>query len=143
MDPSLCCAKAEYNEKKRESFLHAKQVYTTGGVDGKIALTNDLTMNFTIIPISGKWKQTHLKSTSRHLKPILKKAAVLYRGQNIFNFRLTAVTGISAICYSIPAGRQNTALLSGPWYNEYADMPASTHILGSLKFQVRPVMGFR
>lgn len=130
-------AKAEYNEKEEGNPFSTPSKYTaTGGVDGKIALTNDLTMNFTINPDFGQVEadpsQVNLSAFETYFE---EKRPFFIEGKNIFNFRLTGGDGDDTrnmLFYSRRVGRT-------PHYypdlgdNEYADMPASTHILGSFK----------
>lgn len=129
--------KAEHSEKEEGNpFATGHKYKATGGVDGKIALTNDFTLNFTVNPDFGQVEaDPSVVNLSAFESFFAEKRPFFIEGKNIFNFRLTGGDG---------DGTQNTLFYSRrigrtPHYypdlsdNEYADIPSTTHILGSFK----------
>jgi hypothetical protein len=103
------------------------------GLDGKIAVTNDLTLNFTINPDFGQVEAdpsevnlTAFESYFREQRPFF------IEGSNIFNYRISDGHGRDNLFYSRRIGRP-------PHYhpsieeNEYATTHDFTRILGAFK----------
>jgi hypothetical protein len=103
------------------------------GLDGKIAVTNDLTLNFTINPDFGQVEAdpsevnlTAFESFFREQRPFF------IEGSNIFNYPASSGHGRDNLFYSRRIGQQ-------PHYNpdisddEYARVPEFTRILGAFK----------
>lgn len=103
------------------------------GLDGKIAVTNDLTLNFTINPDFGQVEAdpsevnlTAFESFFREQRPFF------IEGSNIFNYPVSSDFGRDNLFYSRRIGRR-------PHYEpdlddiEYAETPEFTRILGAFK----------
>jgi hypothetical protein len=131
-------AKAEYSEKEQGNpFATGHKYRATGGVDGKIAITNDFTLNFTVNPDFGQVEaDPSVVNLSAFESFFSEKRPFFLEGKNIFDFRLTGGDGdgtLNMLFYSRRIGRT-------PHYSpdladsEYADLPSKTHILGSFKF---------
>jgi hypothetical protein len=130
-------SKAEYNEKEEGNpFSKGHQYNTTIGVDGKIALTNDFTLNFTVNPDFGQVEaDPSVVNLTAFESFFEEKRPFFIEGKNIFDFRLTGGDGDGTrnmLFYSRRIGRN-------PHYPgilddyDYTDIPSTTHILGSFK----------
>ena len=103
------------------------------GLDGKIAVTNDLTLNFTINPDFGQVEadpsEVNLSAFESYFE---EKRPFFVEGNNIFDFPLVGDDNSTNLFYSRRIGRR-------PHYypdlydNEYVDMPEFTRILGAFK----------
>lgn len=106
------------------------------GLDGKIAVTNDLTLNFTINPDFGQVEadpsEVNLSAFESYFE---EKRPFFIEGSNIFDFSVSnhhGPTGADNLFYSRRIGRR-------PHYwpeigdSEYMHMPEFTRILGAFK----------
>ena len=129
--------KLTYAEKEDGNpFAAGKHKSISAGIDGKISITNDLTLNMTINPDFGQVEadpsQVNL-SAFESFYP--EKRPFFIEGRNIFNFRMTSGDGdgsSTGMFYSRRIGRS-------PHFepdlddNEYAQIPDNTSILGAFK----------
>ncbi len=106
------------------------------GMDGKVAVTNDLTLNFTINPDFGQVEadpsEVNLSAFETYFQ---ERRPFFVEGSNIFNFPLEAGGGGFSrenLFYSRRIGRSphNYPDLKG---NEFAKVPDGTRILGAFK----------
>lgn len=130
-------AKQTYSEKEEGNpFAIGKSTTGSAGLDGKISITNDLTLNMTINPDFGQVEadpsQVNLSAFESFFP---EKRPFFIEGRNIFNFRMTSGDGdasTTGMFYSRRIGRT-------PHFepdlndNEYAKMPENTSILGAFK----------
>jgi len=103
------------------------------GLDGKIAVTNDLTLNFTINPDFGQVEadpsEVNLSAFESYFR---EQRPFFIEGSNIFNYPVSSGHGRDNLFYSRRIGRR-------PRYypelgdNEYAKSPEFTRILGAFK----------
>ncbi len=106
------------------------------GLDGKVAITNNMTLNFTINPDFGQVEadpsEVNLSAFETYFE---EKRPFFIEGSNIYNFPVTegdGFFGLDNLFYSRRIGRL-------PQYepdledNEYADIPEYTRILGAMK----------
>ena len=103
------------------------------GLDGKIAVTNDLTLNFTINPDFGQVEadpsEVNISAFESYFE---EKRPFFIEGSNIFNFPVASGHSRDNLFYSRRIGRR-------PHYDpeldddEYVDMPEFTRILGAFK----------
>ncbi len=117
-------------------FATGKDQSASAGLDGKVAITNDLTLNFTVNPDFGQVEadpsQVNL-SAFESFYP--EKRPFFIEGRNIFNFRMTSGDGdgsSTGMFYSRRIGRSphfSPDLNDG----EYAKVPENTSILGAFK----------
>ncbi len=129
--------KAEFSEKEKGNpFATGRKFNATAGVDGKIGLTNDLTLNFTINPDFGQVEADPSKvNLSAYESYYTEKRPFFIEGKNIFDFRLTGGDGdgtLNQLFYSRRIGRvphYSVELNDG----EHARVPSTTNILGSFK----------
>lgn len=115
------------------------------GLDGKIAVTNDLTMNFTINPDFGQVEaDPSVVNLTAFETFYTEKRPFFVEGQNIYSFKLTAGDGGMAqdnLFYSRRIGRRphyTPALIDG----EYMKMPDNTTILGAFKLSGKTSNGW-
>ncbi len=129
--------KAEYDEKEEGNpFEKGHQYGSAIGVDGKVSLTNDITLNFTVNPDFGQVEaDPSVVNLSAFESYFSEKRPFFIEGKNIFDYSLTGGDGDDTrniLFYSRRIGR-------APHYSpdledgEYANMPSTTHILGSFK----------
>ena len=103
------------------------------GLDGKIAVTNDLTLNFTINPDFGQVEadpsEVNLSAFESYFR---EQRPFFIEGSNIFNYRIADGHNRDNLFYSRRIGTR-------PHYhpdinnNEYASTPEFTRILGAFK----------
>ena len=129
--------KLTYSEKEDGNpFATGKDHTYSAGLDGKISITNDLTLNMTVNPDFGQVEadpsQVNLSAFESFFP---EKRPFFIEGRNIFNFRMTSGdgdAGSTGMFYSRRIGRP-------PHFepdlndNEYARMPDNTTILGAFK----------
>ncbi|MCX6557001.1 MAG: DUF5916 domain-containing protein [Candidatus Aminicenantes bacterium] len=116
-----------------------------GGLDGKIGLTGDLTLDFTINPDFGQVEaDPSVVNLSAYETFFQEKRPFFTEGRNILNFRLmngNGDFGSDNLFYSRRIGR-------APQYDpdlqdgEYLDMPINTTILGAFKITGKTTHGF-
>jgi len=139
-------AKAEYDEKEEGNpFAKGHRYRMSAGVDGKVALTNDITLNFTINPDFGQVEaDPSIVNLTAFETYYTEKRPFFIEGKNIFNYSLTGGDGDDTrnmLFYSRRIGRS-------PHYEpeledrEYADIPRLTHILGSFKISGKTKNGW-
>lgn len=111
------------------------------GIDGKIAVTNDLTLNFTINPDFGQVEaDPSVVNLSAFESYFPEKRPFFVEGSNIFNFPLSRDSRDN-LFYSRRIGRR-------PHYypelneNEYVKMPEFTKILGAFKLSGKTKNGW-
>jgi len=112
------------------------------GLDGKIAVTNDLTLNFTINPDFGQVEadpsEVNLSAFESYFE---EKRPFFIEGSNIFDFSLSGGHGRDNLFYSRRIGRR-------PHYfpdlgeDEYIKMPEFTRILGAFKLSGKTKNGW-
>ncbi len=103
------------------------------GLDGKIAVTNDLTLNFTINPDFGQVESDPSEVNLSAFESFFQeKRPFFVEGSDIFNFPLMGSGNRTNLFYSRRVGRR-------PHYypdlneNEYASTPDFTRIIGAFK----------
>ena len=112
------------------------------GLDGKVAVTNDLTLNFTINPDFGQVEadpsQVNLSAFESYFS---EKRPFFVEGSNIFNFPLEGSYSPNNLFYSRRIGRR-------PHYypdieeGEYVKIPDFTRILGAFKLSGKTKNGW-
>jgi hypothetical protein len=108
----------------------------SGGLDGKIGVTSDLTLDFTINPDFGQVEADPSEVNLTAFETFfVEKRPFFIEGKNILNFQVTSGNGNFSwdnLFYSRRVGRP-------PQYqpdsgdNEYVDIPESTNIIGAFK----------
>jgi len=128
-------AKAILDEKEEGNpFATGREYKATAGLDGKISVTNDLTLNFTINPDFGQVEaDPSVVNLTAFESYFPEKRPFFVEGKNIFDYKLTGSDDPrNQLFYSRRIG-------SAPHYdpylklNQYARIPEETSILGSFK----------
>ncbi|MHB8055319.1 MAG: DUF5916 domain-containing protein [Candidatus Aminicenantales bacterium] len=115
----------------------------SGGIDGKLGVTSDLTMNFTVNPDFGQVEaDPSVVNLTAYETFFEEKRPFFVEGRNIFDFRIMGGDGDFAddnLFYSRRIGRYPQL---SPATEGYADMPAATTILGAFKLTGKTKSGF-
>ena len=126
-----------------DPFSKPRTFRSTAGLDGKIAVTNDLTLNFTINPDFGQVEADPSEVNLSALELYFQERRPFFvAGSNIFNFPIIMGGGTrNNLFYSRRIGR------SPQYYpdladNEYIKMPSATHILGAFKLSGKTQKGW-
>jgi hypothetical protein len=127
-----------FKKEEGNPFLNGKKTNLSAGLDGKIGLTNDFTLDFTINPDFGQVEadpsEVNLTAFETYFS---ERRPFFVEGKNIFQFEPNQSIVINKLYsdnlfYSRRIGRY-------PQYypsttdNEYVEMPEATTILGALK----------
>lgn len=137
--------KATYDQKEEGNPFQTGQKYkATAGIDGKVAVTNDLTLNFTINPDFGQVEADPAMVNLTAFETFYpEKRPFFIEGKNIFTFKLTGAdseNNMNMPFYSRRIGR-------APQYNInpdsgiYVSAPEQTAILGSFKLSGKTKKG--
>ncbi len=117
-------------------FAPGRSGHFKGGLDGKIGVTSDLTMDFTINPDFGQVEADPSEVNLTAFETFFaEKRPFFIEGKNIFNYRLTPGDGdlsMDQIFYSRRIGRTPHREVETA-DDEYAKAPAHTSILGAFK----------
>ena len=123
-------------EEEGNPFANGIEYGGSAGLDGKIAVTNDLTLNFTVNPDFGQVEADPSDVNLTAFETFFpEKRPFFIEGNNIFDFKISDGGGPMSrdnLFYSRRIGRQ-------PHHNpdteddEYIDMPEFTRILGAFK----------
>ena len=129
--------KATFDEKEEGNpYKTGKNYSATAGLDGKIAVTNDLTLNFTINPDFGQVEADPSVVNLTAFETFFpEKRPFFVEGKNIFNFKLTGAdseNNLNMLFYSRRIGRMPQLTLY-PDSGVYVSAPEQTTILGSFK----------
>ncbi|MGQ9800521.1 MAG: DUF5916 domain-containing protein [Candidatus Saccharicenans sp.] len=123
-----------YQAEPGNPFLTGKENNILGGLDGKIGLTHDLTLNFTLNPDFGQVEadpsEINLTAYETYFE---EKRPFFVEGQNITNYRITGGDGdfsYDNLFYSRRIGRAPQLY---PDTAGFCSLPASTTILGAFK----------
>ena len=144
--PYVVAKTERFQKVEGNPFLDGKSSSVSAGLDGKIAVTNDLTLDFTINPDFGQVEadpsEVNLTAFESYFS---ERRPFFVEGKNIYQFWPTAtivIHNMSAdnLFYSRRIGRypHNYPSLSA---NEYADVPEATTILGALKLSGKTKQG--
>ena len=139
IQPYMVAQTSTFEKEEGNPFLDGTASKFTAGVDGKIGLTSDMVLDFTINPDFGQVEADPAAVRLDGFQNFFQEQRPFFvENNNIFNYQ---VTGSSAggdydsdnIFYSrriggSPHGYPNL----GP--NEYADVPSNASILGAAKF---------
>ncbi|MCP5105104.1 MAG: carbohydrate binding family 9 domain-containing protein, partial [bacterium] len=126
-------------------FATGKLSNVTGGLDGKIGVTNYLTLDFTINPDFGQVEADPSEVNLTAFETFFdEKRPFFVEGSNIFLFDISSGEsdfGWDAPFYSRRIGRtpQHRPLITS---GEYAGMPETTSILGAFKLSGKTRSGF-
>lgn len=140
-------ARTERFEKDADNpFLDGKKSALSAGLDGKAAITNDLTLDFSINPDFGQVEadpsEVNLSAFESYFS---ERRPFFIEGKNIYQFEpsnsiVIHNMGADNLFYSRRIGRypHNSPDLKD---NEYADIPEATTILGAMKLSGKTKKG--
>lgn len=125
-----------YKKEEGNRFADGTDWNLTGGLDGKIGITNDLTLDFTINPDFGQVEADPSEVNLTAYETFFQeKRPFFIEGRNILDYKVSIGDGRSFrdnLFYSRRIGKT-------PYHyprtgaNEYADVPGKTSILGAFK----------
>jgi hypothetical protein len=129
--------KATFDQEEKGNPFKTGQSYKGAvGIDGKVALTNDLTLNFTLNPDFGQVEADPSVVNLTAFETFFpEKRPFFVEGKNIFNFKLTGAdseNNQNMLFYSRRIGRTPQLTLY-PDSGIYVKAPEQTTILGSFK----------
>lgn len=128
-------AVAQYDNFEAEPgnpFRDGDKFKLNGGLDAKIGITNDLTMDITVNPDFGQVEADPGTIALDGFQIFFREQRPFFvENKNIFDFRFA--DGQDNIFYSRRIGRSPQGKLSIN-QNEYSDVPVNTTILGAAKF---------
>ena len=136
-----------YKKEPGNPFADGSDVKLTGGVDGKVAVTNDLILDFTVNPDFGQVEadpsQVRIDGFQNFFD---EKRPFFIESRNIFEYQLTGSEAggdydsdllfYSRRIGSSPHGNPNTVA------GEYVKYPQNTSILGAAKFSGKTKKGW-
>ncbi|MDI6846020.1 MAG: DUF5916 domain-containing protein [Candidatus Saccharicenans sp.] len=132
-----------YPAEPGNPFLTGREKNLLGGLDGKIGLTHDLTLNFTLNPDFGQVEvdpsEINLTAYETYFE---EKRPFFVEGQNITNYRITAGDGdfsYDNLFYSRRIGRAPQIY---PDSTGFFSLPATTTILGAFKLTGKTKSGW-
>ncbi len=137
--PYVIIQAEKYKKEEGNPFAKGFDGKLSGGVDGKVAVTNDLILDFTVNPDFGQVEadpsQVRIDGFQNYFE---ERRPFFIESRNIFNYQLTGSEAggdydadllfYSRRIGSSPHGYPNTT------GNEYVKMPLNTSILGAAKF---------
>jgi len=139
--------KLERFEKEEENpFANGKSSNISGGVDGKIGITNDLTLDFTVNPDFGQVEADPSEVNLTAFETFFSERRPFFiEGKSIYEFRPSRTYVINRanrdnLFYSRRIG-QSPHNYPETTDDEYVDMPESTNILGALKLSGKTKKG--
>lgn len=125
-----------YEAEEGNPFEGGTDLGYNAGLDGKVAISNNMTLNFTVNPDFGQVEadpsEVNLSAFETYFE---EKRPFFIEGSNIYNYPVTegdGFFGVDNLFYSRRVGRK-------PQYdpdlddNQYADIPEFTRILGAMK----------
>ena len=129
-----------YKPEDGNPYMDGNDFSVSAGVDGKVSISNEFTLNFTINPDFGQVEADPSEVNLTAFESFFEeKRPFFIEGKNIFSFPLSAGGGAfrnQNMFYSRRIGR--TPHLSDEDYfregDEYADMPEYANILAAFKF---------
>jgi hypothetical protein len=127
-----------YVEESGNPFADGSDGKISGGLDGKIGITSDMTMNFTINPDFGQVEADPSEVNLSAFETIFQeKRPFFIEGNNLFDFRIAPSVAYGThtqdrLFYSRRIGRQPH--YRADWYQPgHVDQPGKTSILGAFK----------
>ncbi len=140
IQPFLLAQFDTYPKEENNPFRDGTDFSFNGGVDGKIGITNDLTLDFTINPDFGQVEADPAAISLDGFQIFFEEQRPFFvENKNIFNYQFA--DNQDNVFYSRRIGRQPQGYpnLSN---NEYADIPNNTTILGAAKFSGKTKNGW-
>ncbi|WP_108866531.1 DUF5916 domain-containing protein [Aquimarina aquimarini] len=129
-----------YPEEENNPFRDGTDFKLNGGLDAKIGITNDLTLDLTVNPDFGQVEADPAAIALDGFQVFFREQRPFFvENKNIFDYRFA--NGVDNLFYSRRIGRspqgtvgENPISSSDPVNDEYIDSPVNTTILGAVKF---------
>lgn len=137
--PYVLSSLETFEEEKGNPFEDGTRAKLSGGVDGKVGVTNDLTLDFTINPDFGQVEADPSQIALDGFQLFFQERRPFFvENKNIFDYRISNTIagdtdGDDNIFYSRRIGRDPQGT-PGTADNEYISQPGNTNILGAAKF---------
>ncbi|MBC9797464.1 DUF5916 domain-containing protein [Sinomicrobium weinanense] len=139
IQPYVVSSLETYEEEKGNPFMDGRDTKLNGGIDGKVGITNDLTLDFTANPDFGQVEADPSAIALDGFQIFFDEQRPFFvENKNIFDYRISNTIagnteGTDNLFYSrrigrSPHGSPDTAA------GEYAEQPENTTILGAAKF---------
>ena len=128
----------KYEKQDGNPFADGNDWFYNAGIDGKIGITNDLTLNFAVNPDFGQVEADPSEVNLTAFETFFsEKRPFFVEGSNITNYQLTpggSPWSRDNLFYSRRIGRRpQYDIYNDLSENEYAKVPENTSILGALK----------
>ncbi|NER12714.1 hydrolase [Leptobacterium flavescens] len=136
-----------FEAEEGNPFRDGRESQLSGGVDGKIGITNDLTLDFTINPDFGQVEADPSAIALDGFQIFFQERRPFFvENKNIFDYRFSNsqagnTFGFDNIFYSRRIGR-NPQGFPDTESNEFVDRPENTTILGAAKFSGKTKNGW-
>ncbi|MBN2235925.1 MAG: hypothetical protein JW729_00105, partial [Bacteroidales bacterium] len=138
--PYAVASYESFQAEKGDPFTDGKESQARIGLDAKIGLTNNLTLDLTINPDFGQVEadpsEVNLSAFESYFR---EKRLFFIEGRNIYNFPLRLDNGNDNLFYSRRIGRRPSYY---PEEYSYANAPNNTSILGAAKITGRTKNGW-
>ncbi|PCE63205.1 DUF5916 domain-containing protein [Sediminicola luteus] len=139
IQPYMVASLDTYEKEEGNPFRDGSDYTLSGGIDGKVGVTNDLTLDFTINPDFGQVEADPSRIALDGFQIFFEERRPFFvENKNIFDYRLSSseagnTFGFDNLFYSRRIGRSPHG---SPDLNdgEFADTPDNTTILGAAKF---------
>jgi len=136
-----------YEADEENPYADGKDVFFNAGVDGKIGLTNDLTLDFAVNPDFGQVEADPSEvNLSAFESFFAEKRPFFVEGSNITDYQITpggSPWSSDNLFYSRRIGRSPQYYIEDDLADdEYADIPGNSGILGAVKLTGKTKKGF-
>ena len=148
IQPYLVAKTEHYEAEEGNPFATGKGNNLTVGINGKIGLTNDVTLDFTINPDFGQVEADPSQVNLSAFQVFFRERRPFFvEGNNILNFGLTANANTDSdfdrdnLFYSRRVGRNPSGGVTTET-NDHVDFPSNTHIIAATKVTGKNKNGF-
>lgn len=145
IQPYVVTSRKTFESAAGDPFTDGEDYETTVGLDGKIGVTNDLTLDFTIHPDFGQVEADPSAIALDGFQIFFQERRPFFiENNNIFNYSISQskawlpTGGIDNLFYSRRIGRSPQGFASG----SFVDRPTTTDILGAAKFSGKTKNGW-
>ena len=145
IQPYLVSSRKTFEAIEGDPFTDGEDYRTTVGLDGKIGVTNDLTLDFTIHPDFGQVEADPSAIALDGFQIFFQERRPFFiENNNIYNYPFSQskawlpTGGIDNLFYSRRIGRAPQRFVRG----QYVDSPTTTDIIGAAKFSGKTKNGW-